>query len=120
MGYLAQSFVAQNLDSAERACRKVGADVYSSRSQRVIPGSGKREAMMVRNPGSGRLNAIGWRRLSWRLHVAADINKGEIQFESEHVLAVLTACNVQAHGLAIDHATNKSRVKQDVCVAKRI
>jgi len=58
IGYLAQSFQVADLAEAARACAAVGAEVYTAPMTIDLPGRGKRQAMIVRNPGSGALQEL--------------------------------------------------------------
>lgn len=58
IGYLAQSFQVANLAETAKACAAVGAEVYTAPMTIDLPGRGKRQAMIVRNPGSGALQEL--------------------------------------------------------------
>jgi catechol 2,3-dioxygenase-like lactoylglutathione lyase family enzyme len=58
IGYLAQSFQVANLVETAQACAAVGAEVYTPPMTIDLPGRGKRQAMIVRNPGSGALQEL--------------------------------------------------------------
>jgi catechol 2,3-dioxygenase-like lactoylglutathione lyase family enzyme len=58
IGYLAQSFQVANLAETAKACAAVGAEVYTAPMTIDLPGRGRRQAMIVRNPGSGALQEL--------------------------------------------------------------
>jgi catechol 2,3-dioxygenase-like lactoylglutathione lyase family enzyme len=58
IGYLAQSFQVANLAETAKACAAVGAEVYTAPMTVDLPGRGRRQAMIVRNPGSGALQEL--------------------------------------------------------------
>ncbi len=58
IGYLAQSFQVDDLESTARACAAVGAERYSDPMAIDLPGRGPCQAMVVRNPGSGALQEL--------------------------------------------------------------
>jgi len=55
IGYLAQGFEVGDLDAAQRACLRLGVEVAAPRRVIEVPGLGRREQLLVRNPGSGAL-----------------------------------------------------------------
>jgi catechol 2,3-dioxygenase-like lactoylglutathione lyase family enzyme len=58
LGYLAQTFVVGDFPWVEAKCRELGVEVLSPRMRIDLPGFGQRDAMVVRNPGSGALQEI--------------------------------------------------------------
>ena len=58
IGYIAQMFEVTDLDYAEEASGRVGAEGYAPRGTYDVPGLGAVEALTVRNPGSGALQVI--------------------------------------------------------------
>jgi catechol 2,3-dioxygenase-like lactoylglutathione lyase family enzyme len=58
IGYLAQSFQIADLDETASACATVGAQVFSPPMEIDLPGRGKCQSMVVRNPGSGALQEL--------------------------------------------------------------
>lgn len=56
IGYLAQLFEVADLPAAERACIDLGVEVVAVRAVAELPGYGRREHLLVRNPGSGALH----------------------------------------------------------------
>jgi catechol 2,3-dioxygenase-like lactoylglutathione lyase family enzyme len=58
IGYLAQSFQVDELRETARACAAVGAPVFSGPTEIDLPGRGRCQAMVVRNPGSGALQEL--------------------------------------------------------------
>ncbi len=58
IGYIAQSFVVKDLDFAEKASAALACEVFSPRMELTIPGVGRCQSLMVRNPGSGALQQI--------------------------------------------------------------
>jgi hypothetical protein len=58
IGYLAQSFQVPDLAEAARGAAAVGAEVFSGPAEIDLPGRGKCQAMVVRNPGSGALQEL--------------------------------------------------------------
>lgn len=58
IGYLAQTFVVPDLAAAAAEADKLGAEVFSPPMTLDIPGFGRRQAMILRNTGSGALQQI--------------------------------------------------------------
>lgn len=58
IGYLAQSFQVADLGAAANACAAVGAAVFSAPTEIDLPGRGRCNSMVVRNPGSGVLQEL--------------------------------------------------------------
>ena len=58
IGYLAQSFQVNDIDSAAEQCNDVGAEIFSAVQAIELPGRGQCRAMLVRNPGSGALQEL--------------------------------------------------------------
>lgn len=58
IGYLAQSFQVADLQETARGCAAVGATVFSGPMELDLPGRGRCQAMVVRNPGSGALQEL--------------------------------------------------------------
>jgi hypothetical protein len=58
IGYLAQSFQVGDIDEAASACAAVGAEEFSAPIEIDLPGRGKCQSMIVRNPGSGALQEL--------------------------------------------------------------
>jgi len=55
IGYLAQSFMVEDLDKSFRNAVEIGSEIFSAISEIEIPSHGRRKAAVVRNPGSGAL-----------------------------------------------------------------
>jgi catechol 2,3-dioxygenase-like lactoylglutathione lyase family enzyme len=62
IGYLAQAFEVDDLDGAARACVALGVESAGARAVIDIPGLGRRDQLLVRNPGSGALQWLLSRR----------------------------------------------------------
>jgi len=58
IGYLAQSFEVPSLETAIRACDKLGVEVFCPAIELDLPGRGMSRSMLVRNPGSGALQEL--------------------------------------------------------------
>jgi catechol 2,3-dioxygenase-like lactoylglutathione lyase family enzyme len=58
IGYIAQTFVVKDLAAAEAACKALSCEVYSPRAELDMPGVGRCQSLIVRNPGSGALQQI--------------------------------------------------------------
>jgi catechol 2,3-dioxygenase-like lactoylglutathione lyase family enzyme len=58
IGYLAQSFQVNDLDTAATACSELGATQFTVPVAIDLPGRGKCRAIIVRNPGSGALQEL--------------------------------------------------------------
>lgn len=58
IGYLAQSFQVADLAKTARECAAIGTEVYSGPMEIDLPGRGRCQAMVVRNPGSGALQEL--------------------------------------------------------------
>lgn len=55
IGYLAQAFEVDDLDAVARECAALGVAAAGERGVLEIPGLGRRDQLLVRNPGSGAL-----------------------------------------------------------------
>jgi len=55
IGYLAQAFEVPSIDAVQTYCGETGVEVYSPPDEIDLPGLGRRQCMLVRNPGSGAL-----------------------------------------------------------------
>lgn len=55
IGYLAQIFEVADLGRAAAACAALGVEPVAARGPMDLPGLGRRDQLMVRNPGSGAL-----------------------------------------------------------------
>ena len=55
IGYLAQAFEVPSIDAVQTYCGETGVEVYSPRDEVDLPGLGRRQCMLVRNPGSSAL-----------------------------------------------------------------
>jgi catechol 2,3-dioxygenase-like lactoylglutathione lyase family enzyme len=55
IGYLAQAFEVDDLDAAARECAALVVELPGERGVVEIPGLGRRDQLLVRNPGSGAL-----------------------------------------------------------------
>ncbi len=58
IGYLAQSFQVIDLQQTANACADLSVEVVSTPQEINLPGRGRCQAMVVRNPGSGALQEI--------------------------------------------------------------
>ncbi|MDJ0929348.1 MAG: VOC family protein [Gammaproteobacteria bacterium] len=58
IGYLAQSFQVDDLETVAGACAAVGAEAVADPVEIDLPGRGKCASMLVRNPGSGALQEL--------------------------------------------------------------
>jgi catechol 2,3-dioxygenase-like lactoylglutathione lyase family enzyme len=58
IGYLAQSFMVEDLAATGSACAELGVEVYTAPVEIDLPGRGRCRSMIVRNPGSGALQEI--------------------------------------------------------------
>jgi len=58
IGYLAQSFMVGDLAATLAAAAAVGAEIYSDSTEIELPGRGRCQAAIVRNPGSGALQEL--------------------------------------------------------------
>ena len=58
IGYIAQSYRVNNLDSTEQEIINLKCSIYTKRQLADIPGLGKTDMLMVKNPGSGALQLI--------------------------------------------------------------
>jgi catechol 2,3-dioxygenase-like lactoylglutathione lyase family enzyme len=57
-GYLAQTFVVNDFGRAITACENLGVETFSPEMTIDLPGFGKRQTIVVRNPGSGALQEL--------------------------------------------------------------
>lgn len=57
-GYMAQTFIVNDLDRALARCETVGAQVFSGPVEMIIPALGPSRAAIVKNPGSGALQEL--------------------------------------------------------------
>lgn len=55
IGYLAQAFEVPSIDAVQTYCGETGVEVYSPPDEIDLPGLGRRQCMLVRNPGSSAL-----------------------------------------------------------------
>jgi len=55
IGYLAQASEVPSVEEAQTYCRDSGIEIYSPPDEIDLPGLGRRQCMLVRNPGSGAL-----------------------------------------------------------------
>lgn len=62
IGYLAQVFEVADVAAAEAACLAAGIAPLAPRGELDLPGLGRREQLLVRNPGSGALQWLVSRR----------------------------------------------------------
>lgn len=58
IGYLSQIFMVKDLSEAETACKALRCDIYTPRMAVMIPGLGRTQSLIVRNPGSGALQHL--------------------------------------------------------------
>jgi catechol 2,3-dioxygenase-like lactoylglutathione lyase family enzyme len=58
IGYLVQSFQVPDIHEAAGGCGEVGAEEFSATMEIDLPGRGKCQSMIVRNPGSGALQEL--------------------------------------------------------------
>ena len=58
IGYLAQSFLVDELAATASDCAELGVEVFTAPVAIDLPGRGRCQAMIVRNPGSGALQEI--------------------------------------------------------------
>jgi len=58
IGYLAQSFMVDDVAAVAAASEAVGAEIYSPLCELDLPGRGRCRAIIVRNPGSGALQEL--------------------------------------------------------------
>ena len=58
IGYLAQSFLVDDLAAAASACAELGVEVSTALVEIELPGRGNCQSMIVRNPGSGALQEL--------------------------------------------------------------
>jgi hypothetical protein len=57
-GYMAQTFLVNDLDHALSLCEAVGAGMFSPPVEMVVPALGAARTAIVRNPGSGALQEL--------------------------------------------------------------
>ncbi len=62
IGYLAQAFEVDDLEAAARECAALGVEPAGERAVVDTPGLGRRDQLLVRNPGSGALQWLLSRR----------------------------------------------------------
>lgn len=58
IGYLAQGFILPDMEKAVLDCAGMEVEVFSSAQSTTIPGIGRTETMIVRNPGSNGLTLL--------------------------------------------------------------
>jgi hypothetical protein len=58
IGYIAQAYRVTNLDSSEQEIINLKCSIYTKRRLADIPGLGKTDMLMIKNPGSGALQLI--------------------------------------------------------------
>lgn len=58
IGYLAQGFVVSDIKRAAKNCDAMGAEMFSAEHGVNIPGIGRVNTIVVRNPGSGGLTLL--------------------------------------------------------------